>query len=329
VLAGLLVLPLMPTLAAGPPADDTPAKGGDGAARTADLVLSSKDCAACHQPAKKPEKETGDLHGRIVKLLDEMQKQRAQLKKTEAALKEALDRFEGTAPKGKAASPSARERQLEERLQKLTKELDSLRREVRRRDAGFGRDGRRITAGQKHYTFKRQITIPIDWKEGSGVKQMGLFVKKGPEGKYELVRMVPAGTKLVNYTAPKDGTYSFYLFLPAGEGAPRVRETPAATLTVVVDTKPPLLVVEWSGGTGAKPLSVKWEVTDEGPLDNNVKLEVRKVNQTAWIDRTADRAPTGITLLHEKEIAEFRLTAHDKAGNRAVVRKWVNRDDSE
>src|SRR5262249_13801004 len=151
----------------------------------------------------------------------------------------------------------------------------------------------------------------IHWEEGSGLKRMALLVRVDGETKYRFVRMVAAGTKTATYTAPKAGTYGFYLFIPEGEDAPRTREDPpAAQLTVVVDTTPPVIELEYSGGTGMKALSLTWTVTDENLMDNTVKLEVRKVNQTTWVDKTMSAATKGsTTLLGEKDIAEFRLTA--------------------
>jgi hypothetical protein len=98
-------------------------------------------------------------------------------------------------------------------------------------------------------------------------------------------------------------------------------------VTVVVDTKPPVIEVEHSGGTGMKVLSLKWTVTDENLMDNRVTLEVRKVNQSTWVNKTASAAAAGDARIGDKDIAELRLTAHDKAGNRATVRRWVNREE--
>src|SRR5262249_20567263 len=87
-------------------------------------AAAKKACMTCHQPPARAEKAplAGDLHARIIRLMNEAERQRGALVKTEALLRDALAEFEkhhATHEKKTKKAPG-----VEERLERLLREVE-------------------------------------------------------------------------------------------------------------------------------------------------------------------------------------------------------------
>lgn len=116
------------------------------------------------------------------------------------------------------------------------------------------------------------------------------------------------------YACPADGEYDFALQFVFADGDTQPREDSlAAQYRLIVDTRPPAVRIAPYGSSG-----VEWDVQDENPDPDGVRLEVRWQGTTQWSARTPrtfqlrDRYTwQGLTAAQPLEV---RVVAKDKAG---------------
>jgi beta-lactamase regulating signal transducer with metallopeptidase domain len=123
MLGALALMPLMPTLARSQPKKET--KGET--PTTMNGLLSTKSCMKCHAPPPAAKAFDEDLHGRVIRLMDALKKQREQAEKTERELKAVLDRFEKsleTPKKAEAKWDSLQDLRQKEKVEGQKRDLD-------------------------------------------------------------------------------------------------------------------------------------------------------------------------------------------------------------
>ena len=129
----LALMPLMPTLGRGEPKREP-------VPLTMNGLLSAKSCVACHAPPQASKVLDEDLHGRIIRLMAALKKQRDQAEKTEKELRSVLDKFEKALEKPKKAE--AKPNLLEEQRQKEM--VDEQKRDADRKQETMRLEQKRI-----------------------------------------------------------------------------------------------------------------------------------------------------------------------------------------
>jgi beta-lactamase regulating signal transducer with metallopeptidase domain len=187
LLLGLVLLPLVPTLAQ--PAPEKPSadqRESEPAPRPVIdrsasmdahnpvlLALSrveKRGCQACHVAQHSTEKKVrvDKLHDEIVQLMDEVARHRDQLMKAEAKLKDALKRFEAQQAKKVPPLPRApgsklpadrRLEDVEKKLEQLLKEVEKLRKDLRPSRGSSSSSGR----SNLQYINMREFELPVSW----------------------------------------------------------------------------------------------------------------------------------------------------------------------
>jgi beta-lactamase regulating signal transducer with metallopeptidase domain len=352
LLLGLGLLPLVPTLAqSGPsklppdlnvPADNPDIVIGKSASLGQDphqptflrhARLDMRGCEACHQTHSGLKKaEPGKLHDEIVRLMDEVARQRQQLTQSEAKLKDALKRFQAQQERKVPALPQQpqpwgkqpgdrRLDDVEKKLEQLLKEIEMLRKDLRPRKSSSSSSG----SSDVHYTNKRQFTIPVSWHPATpeGSRKARLYVTTTGGKSYgmvgdECLRREPGRISSFSYHAASDGEYGFLLVLPDKEGniPYKMVEGREPMLRVIVDTVRPKVVMhsEPEQATGAVRLS--WDVTDNNLDVNTLRLAYRVGDDKEWQQLDLPLTAKGTCMLRPPVAScELRMSAADKAGN--------------
>lgn len=189
--------------------------------------------------------------------------------------------------------------------------------------------GVRSDQGSLHYTNKRSFRIPFDIdKDGRAkIKEVQLWSTEDSGNHWKPVSRTTPDRPSFTFRAARDGEYWFAvrIFGIDGQFYPSIDEDIVPGMKVLVDTKPPTLVLEPDGRRGTVA-AVRWEVRDENLDPRSLvveyhaegvrewrKVPIRKfalIGSQQWDVGTADAV-------------QVRAVVADKAGNETVAKLVV------
>jgi beta-lactamase regulating signal transducer with metallopeptidase domain len=327
VLTGLALLPLMPTLArTEPPTPVTLADASDPASNTSGLIAGSRSCVTCHKATACAAQRVGELpttHADIVRLLDEVNAQKARLRQAEEKLRQAVARFEKANVKPDArATPwgNPRLKSLDQKLERLLKEVEQLRRELRPdrsqgKKPGGGKEGLHIN--------RRAFRIPIRVSEERRpeVREVVLFVSRDQGQTWETHSRVKPDKDGFDFAATSDGLYYFTVAVIDQQGRqdpPDISRAPVG-MQVVVDTIAPGVKLG-AGPVKDGEVTLEWVVSDSNLDLSTLRLEIRQAGGE-WKPLPVNQAASGsFTVTPPGPAWEVRLTVGDRAGNVGMAR---------
>ena len=316
MLAGLALMPLMPTLARSQPKAEQKAEP---APLTMPGLLSMKSCIQCHESPKtaKAAKENPneDLHAKIIRLMDEFRKHRDQAAKTEQELRAALTTFEKTQEKPKANQATEQDH-LDREVKRLQKMVEDLKRKIEETRKKPQKE-EEVSAGTSNLSFvnRRTFAIPFRFVTGLSVKQVVLFARSGDKKEWrEIARSSQTGGSFP-FEAPTDGVYEFAIrYRPEEEDLPERDWKPA--LTVVVDTVAPVIettLLRHADGS----IVLNWKIKETYPDLKTFRALYRLEGEQEWRNLALSPKLVGReTLANFGKIADVRLWIKDKAGNK-------------
>ncbi len=322
-LAGAALLPLAPApLRSAPPEEATArrdALAAAGASRPDPLLLNARSCQACHGAPRKdagkafPARKTEDLHAEVVRLLSEAKKRQLEWLKAQAALQDAVKRFdaEQAKPRQPKVVADPRKEGVEQKLERLLREVEALRREMRRKE----RESRATPGGKVIYTRQRSFSVPVRVSPGHSTYELWVTADGGTTWQLA-VQTRASNPDNVSFATAHDGTFGFkVLSWGPTEKAPKgVPSGTAPAYTVVVDCQPP--VVGLTGTAGQTPPVVVWGVRDENLDLNTLHIEFRKTADSPWVEQPVTKNARGTVALSRDAVGgEVRLRVSDRAGN--------------
>jgi beta-lactamase regulating signal transducer with metallopeptidase domain len=341
LLLGVGLLPLLPTTGRTEaparlepdrprPASAAPAEKPEPnrAARPTNKVALAKTCQACHRAevrrANKEAPSWQKAHDEVVRMMEYVQVQRAQLRKAEARLKEALDRFDElrkkATPKARRAIPAEKRlNDLERKLEQLRKEMDGLRREIRpgRKSPVSVRTAPRF--GDVVFVNQRSIRIPFGVPAGTDVRELLLYVSVDHGRSWDLAATAVPADKAFTYTAPRDGYYWFRGQIKDRKGklTPEKVASRGGALRVCVDTQAPVVKLALYEPQEGK-LRLTWEARDANLDPTSLTVEYR-IGGAKWLPLGVKQYAAGHhTWLPAGEgPVTVRLRVRDRAGNQA------------
>jgi hypothetical protein len=173
-------------------------------------------------------------------------------------------------------------------------------------------------APKKVYTQKTNFKLPIriDDRDRGNIQEVRLYVKMGANGQWQPTA-IPPSQSAFNYQAPQDGEYWFSVTTVDRLG----RQTPVDVnseppkLIVIVDTKPPELVVRKMTAVSGD-VYLQCEVQDANLDPSKTKMEYLAKDQT-W--KTLEVLPEqpGIFRMPDRDQCQgpVRASAGDRANN--------------
>lgn len=315
MLVALALMPLMPTLVRSEP---KPSRGGESAVwldgRTG---IRNKACVACHSGTKATEDNQEDLHGKIIRLMDALKKQRDQAAKTEQELKEAVAKFEKAQEKPR--KEGERER-LDQEVKRLRDKVERLQRELEKQRPKPQQEEVKYQDSNAHYQKEKAFEIPFAIQPGRDAKRVSLFRRRDAETKWTFVARSKERKGVFPFTAPDDGVYQFYLDVEGHEeDRPGTEWKPS--LTVVVDTVRPVITGMFRQEAN-KTIQLNWSIKEAHPDLSTLRIDYRTKGMADWeplaITSALDAAHA-VRFDGADEVDEVRFRMKDKAGNEGVV----------
>ncbi len=334
VLIGLALLPLVPQLARTAPPTPSEPRPAD----VNELIASQKSCLACHQAVKGkpagPKADVGHTHDEIVKLLNEVNSLKVKLRQSEDRLRKALVHFEHSEklrqlerlqqkykvkpdlPTHPKAVPPADPRleKVEEKLERLLREVESLRRELKK----TGSAPHKPTRKEVLYINSRRIHIPFKLK--AGYPRLALFMTRDRGATYSLVALKEADAGAFDLNVTGDGLYGFQvLALKEGVKEPSPADTQAllrkpAEVWIQVDTVRPVVKMTSETQNDGR-VRLTWEARDDNLDASTLRLEMRQGGEGDWKPIPVLPLINAITLDQPGPNWEARLQVSDRAGN--------------
>jgi hypothetical protein len=326
VVAGLALLPLVPTLArteappAAPVAAEAPAGNQKGA------ITYPNSCLACHVAvAKKPEQPTTHLHDEVVRLMNEVAAQKSRLAAAEKKLREALARFEkaqskpATKPAPKADS---RLRQLDQKLERLLKEVEQLRRELR--------PARPAKEKEVTYSRSRTFRMPVRMapERRGNVRELVLHLSRDQGRTWEVHARATPDQEAFKVSTDRDGLFWFKVAAIDRQGKQEPADVARApgSQKVYIDTVAPLVKLKRGPSTDGRT-RLEWHASDDNLDLSTLRLEVSYGDEGDWqplpVDARgemrslpASRACDGVIAFRPQAWPwTARLSVADRAGN--------------
>ena len=318
MLAGLALMPLMPTLAQSQPKVEQKSEATR-APLTMPGLLSMKSCIQCHESPKaaKAVKEDPkeDLHGKIIHLMDALRKQRDMASKTEWELREALAKFEKSQEKPKPNKAAKEQERLDREVKELREKVDQLKRALEeKREKPQKEEEVSAEYGNMHIAFVKVREIKIPYIRTFPMKPLILFMRTGTKKEWKQIGRSTTQNGEFPFTAPGDGVYEFAIRSEGREeGLPVVELQP--NVVVVVDTVAPVIGAEWYD-KGDRTFELHWSIKESHPDLSTLRVEYRLEGEKEW--RKFDISPSlegKAKLDAEGKVAAVRLRMKDKAGN--------------
>ncbi len=223
LLLGLGLLPLGPTLAQPDKPEARPVeinRGSEGKR----IIAEMQSCQKCHSVPHSSAKQkvaVDKAHDEIVRLMDQVTSRRVQLRQEEAALRDALRRFEARQVPTKSPHPpmkvegkptDSRLEDVEKKLELLLKEVEKLRKELRPAKEG----GSTLQGSKKRYMRTREFAIPVSWNPSFEGREAILYVSTDGGKSYAAAvtatfRRESGQIKSILFRAPNDGVFDFFL----------------------------------------------------------------------------------------------------------------------
>ncbi len=312
VLAGLALMPLMPTLARSQPKAE---QKGESAPLTMPGLLSMKSCIQCHAAPKAAQVLNEDLHAVVIRLSDALRKQRDVAEKTERELKEALEKFEKALEKPKANKAATEQERLDREVKRLQRMVEDLKRELEgKREKPKKEEEVSAENGPPHFVRERTIELPYHLNESVQMKSLTVLVRKGTEKKWEMVGRSNKRKGAISYTAPGDGAYHFIVRVKGHEDDLPERDWKPA-VSVVVDTTKPVIQAKLDD-IGDGSVALNWSIKEAHPDLTTLRSEYRLEGEQGWRKFVVSPSLDGREkLANFGKIAEVRLRVKDKAGN--------------
>jgi beta-lactamase regulating signal transducer with metallopeptidase domain len=291
VVAGLALLPLVPTLARTETAPAATAAAEAPAVNEKGAISYPNSCLACHVAVtKKPELPTAHLHDEVVRLMNEVAAQKARLAAAEKKLREALARFEKAHPKPAAKpAPEAgpRLRQLDQKLERLLKEVEQLRREMRRaRPAKEDRGpSTRAPGDEVLYINQRNFKVPIRIvkERRATVRELVLYVSRDQGRTWEVHARATPDREAFNFASDRDGPVWFKVAVIDRQGKQEPADLALAPVSQKIHVDTTLPVVKLQRGTGTENrVRLEWHVSDDHLDLSTLRLEVRYGDKGTW-----------------------------------------------
>jgi hypothetical protein len=193
--------------------------------------------------------------------------------------------------------------------------------------------GARSDRGSLHYTNKRSFRIPFDIDKAgrAKIKDVQLWASEDSGNRWEPVSKTTPDRPSFTFRAARDGEYWFAVrvFGVDDQFYPSLDEEIVPGMKVLVDTKPPTLVLEpygESGGRRGTVASVRWEVRDENLDLKSLVIEYRVEGVREW-RRVPLRKPGLIGAqrwdVGTADAVDVRAVVADKAGNETVAKLSV------
>jgi beta-lactamase regulating signal transducer with metallopeptidase domain len=309
MLGALALMPLMPTLGRGEP--KPPAKAEP--PLTMNGLLSMKSCVQCHAPLPAAKAFDSDLHGRVIRLMDALKKQREQAERTEKELRSALDRFEKSQEKPK--KEGERER-LDREVKELRDKVERLQRELEGKRGKEQKQEPNLPVHSTMYVNHKQIRLPFQYGRQGEAKKLSFFVRSGTEKKWTLFGSSKEKKGEFEYTAPEDGIYAFTVQI-GGEEVDVPRPDERTLVTVVVDTVRPVITMKLRD-RGKDSIEVEWTIEEDHPNLASLHAEYRLDYEKKWRPLSVApglRGSSAVRLEDRDKIEEVRVRMTDKAGN--------------
>jgi beta-lactamase regulating signal transducer with metallopeptidase domain len=338
MLLGAALLPLVPAVArpeAPPAKQEAPAPTALSDNYGKRLLGAQKSCQACHQVLLAGQIDrhvTSAHHDEIVKLMDEVARQRAMLKRSEERLAQALARFErlmrAEQEKARATHEKTRRgkaneeklRELEKKLDEVRKQMESLRKELRPAKKGTSR-GQAVPKGYVN-TRRFQVPIRIQPERKGDVRELILYLSRDQGKTWEIyARATPEKTGF-DFLAAGDGVLWFSVAVIGRDDRqdpPDVYKAPVGQ-KIVIDTVKPTVQLS-RDTTVTDRVAFQWDVHDENLDLQTLRVQVRKWGYTEWTDLPVKKAINGKaewTPLYRDW--DLRLQVRDRAGNHGEAR---------
>jgi hypothetical protein len=171
-----------------------------------------------------------------------------------------------------------------------------------------------------NYTRYREFNIPIRDENLRQYRQLQLYVSTDQGKTWQPSALAPPDRRSFRFVAVKDGLYWFTVQAQDHQGQlfPPTLENAQPGLKVVIDTRPPIIVLQPLVPRVGE-VGVSWEIRDENPdlvLPDAVRLEYRRGGAGPWIP--LQRPVTGAQVYWNPQTnaaVQVRLRARDRAGN--------------
>jgi hypothetical protein len=169
--------------------------------------------------------------------------------------------------------------------------------------------------------YSRQLAFRIPFQTDPGerrIREVQLYVSEDQGRTWQQVGTAPPTQRFFNFTARRDGWYSFTVRTIDTEdhGYPATLDQATPRLKVCVDTQPPtvsLRAVQNPNGAAA----VEWDIRDDNLDVESLRLEYRLPGGSEWTPLGIQKGPTGQRVWNPATNAtlDVRLQARDLAGN--------------
>ncbi|MBK9127675.1 MAG: tetratricopeptide repeat protein [Phycisphaerales bacterium] len=185
-------------------------------------------------------------------------------------------------------------------------------------------------ADEPRYLATRDVRIDYAMAAGSGPCEVELWVSRDGGQNWEPVQARSPATGTLRFAAPQDGRYDFFLVLTgeAGASGPAPRRGTPPTLSIVVDTLPPILqvhrVAPHREGAGLV-LAIDATLIEEHASAAGLRVFYRTDAASDWIDggpagNAAGQLRWSVPATLTAPSCDLHLVATDRAGNRASDR---------
>jgi hypothetical protein len=189
--------------------------------------------------------------------------------------------------------------------------------------------GARSDQGSLHYTNKRSFRIPFDIdKDGRAkIKEVQLWSTEDSGNHWKPVSRTTPDRPSFTFRAARDGEFWFAvrIFGVDGQFYPSIDEDIVPGMKVLVDTKPPTLVLEPDGRRGTVA-AVRWEVRDENLDPKSLVIEYHAEGVREWRKvpvRTFALIGSQKWDVGTADAVQVRAVVADKAGNETVAKLVV------
>ncbi len=185
-------------------------------------------------------------------------------------------------------------------------------------------------AGEPRFLATRDVRIDYAMADGSGQCEVELWVSRDGGQSWEEARPRGPATGTLRFAAPEDGRYDFHLVLTgaAGSSGPAPRRGTPPTLSIVVDTLPPMLQIHRATPRredAGVVLVIDATLVEEHASAAGVRVFYRTDPASQWIDGGPARGAAGelrwpVPATLTAPACDLHLVATDRAGNRGSDR---------
>ena len=172
---------------------------------------------------------------------------------------------------------------------------------------------------------KMEIPIRYDPAKKNEIRDLLLYISRNQGESWEqYYAATPDKDTVFPFTATTDGIYWFQIVIVDKQGRrdpADPKRAPVSPLKVLIDTKPPVVVVK-SLETAGDEATVTWEMQEANPDWSKFQIDYRG-GESTWQNVEAQPAPSGNARFRfgQQGPLTVRIQAVDMAGNRAEATK--------